>query len=88
MYKYEEQKAWLFTDEGQRTLIKVLDLVQALLSRSRAFKMSAIYQVPGGGDTWNLHACVDRLVELGRIREVPIADVCGQDRIFVSPFGD
>jgi hypothetical protein len=38
----------------------------------------------GSGDSWTMLACMDRLVELGEIREVPQSGVAGQDRIFVK----
>jgi hypothetical protein len=38
----------------------------------------------GGGDSWTMLACVDRLVELGEIREIVQADVPGQYRVFVE----
>lgn len=36
------------------------------------------------GDSWLLLACVDRLVELGELREIPQTHTAGQDRIFVK----
>jgi hypothetical protein len=47
--------------------------------------MQEIMNGSGGGDTWDMLACMDRLVELGEIREVTMnGDVAGQHRVFVK----
>lgn len=76
-YRYEEQRANLFTEEGQRMFLKVRD--------AGAVRMDKLMGYAGGGDSWDMLACADRLVELGELVEVPNT-VCraGQDRIFVS----
>jgi hypothetical protein len=38
----------------------------------------------GGGDSWSMMACVDRLVELGELREVTAPPCPWQHRVFVS----
>jgi hypothetical protein len=38
-----------------------------------------------GGDSWELMACVDRLIELGEISEIERGDCPGQYRVFVKP---
>jgi hypothetical protein len=41
--------------------------------------------IAGIGDSWQRIACVDRLVELGEIREITNPnEVAGQHRIFVD----
>jgi len=80
-YSYEKEKKWLFTDQGQRKFLKIRDKVSALLKASGAFMMSNVLI---GGD-WECLACVDRLVELGEIREILQSDgVAGQHRVFVG----
>jgi len=81
-YKYEDQKEWLFTDEGQRKFLAIRDKVFALLKTSGAFMMENILS---GGD-WECLACVDRMVELHEIREIPQIDdfLAGQHRVFVK----
>lgn len=77
------QKPVLFTDEGQRKFLKIRDNVSELLKKSGAVTMGkAIRGVTG--DVWDSLACVDRMVELGEIREVHYGECAGQDRIFVS----
>lgn len=83
-YVYSVEKPWLFTDEGQRCLFKARDQAQRLLADAGAFRsFRALREVPYG-DTWKGLAILDRLVELGDIREVTDASAWGQDRVFVD----
>lgn len=81
-YDYLNQKAVLFTDDGSRLFLKVRDKVHHHLKEGGAFKMDATFSI-GAASHWDLLACVDRLVELGEIREITPPDVAGQDRVFV-----
>lgn len=84
-YRYEDQKAWLFTDEGQRVFIQARDRALELLKLAGAFQCMAPFRRVTGGDVWNHFAIIDRMVELGDIREVTQPDeVFGQHRVFVS----
>lgn len=85
-YDYSVQKLGIFTDEGQREFIKVRDRAHKLLAEAGAFMMfSALKDI--SGDSWQMMAYVDRLVELGEIREITPANVAGQHRVFVSNKG-
>jgi hypothetical protein len=80
-YKYEKLRANLFTDEGQRRFLRIRDKVKLLLESAGAFQMSVMLH---GGD-WECMACVDRLVELGEIKEIDrYVDCPGQHRTFTS----
>jgi len=82
MYKYKEQRPYIFTDIGQRDFLKVRDNVQRLLDEAGSFKLlHALKNIYG--DSWLQIAYVDRLVELGEIREITGKDVPGQCRVFV-----
>ena len=83
MYNYQEQKKNVFTEDGQVTFLKIRDNVKNLLKQAGAVSMDRAIRV-ASGDSWTMMACVDRLVELGEIRELQIGRVAGQDRIFVS----
>lgn len=85
MYSYETERPKLFTEEGQRDFLKVRDHVQALLAKAGAFRMAEAMIC--SGDSWEALARVDRLVELGEIREITGPDVAGQHRVFVSARG-
>lgn len=84
MYYYEKEKQSLSTESGQRKFLAVRDRVHLLLKIAGSVRMQeAIQEVTGS--SWEALACVDRLVELGEIREVTRqAEVAGQHRIFVS----
>lgn len=84
MYSYGTQKQNLFTDDGQRMFLAIRDTTQRLLKTAGACRCQEMIANCGGGDTWTMLACVDRMVELGEISEITGRDVCGQYRIFVS----
>ena len=83
MYEYETEKKAIFTEEGQVMFLKIRDHVQKCLKLSGAISM---WKAIAGctGSNWEMMACVDRLVELGGIREIPQTNCAGQDRIFVK----
>jgi len=86
MYNYERQKENIFTDEGQRLFLATRDNVNTLLADSGAVMMNNAMTLGslGAADAWDMMACVDRLVELGEIREIKQGhQVAGQHRIFV-----
>ena len=82
MYDYQTEKPRIFTEDNQQDFLKVRDNVQRLLDIAGAVKMGKAIEVISG-DSWLQMAYVDRLVELGEIREVTDEDVAGQDRVFV-----
>jgi hypothetical protein len=84
-YRYEDLRPRLFTDEGQRALLKVRDHVQRLLKTAGAFRVEEAMCVQGvSGDSWFRLALIDRLEELGEIRRVQQEQrVAGQDEIYV-----
>lgn len=86
MYNYESEKPWLFTDQGQRSFLKVRDWCKQTLKTAGAFRaQEAMSQVPGASSNWEQLACLDRLVELGEVkRATPVGTVSTQYEIFVS----
>ena len=82
MYYYESERSKLFTDDGQRMFIRVRDRVNALLAEAGAVRQQeAVSGV--SGDSWTMLACLDRMVELGELRELTGPRVPGQYRVFV-----
>jgi hypothetical protein len=81
-YKYAEIKPRIFTEENQVMFIKIRDNAHKLLKIAGAARMQEL--MIGTGSTWEIMACVDRLVELGEIREITCGEVAGQHRVFVS----
>jgi hypothetical protein len=83
MYSYEKEREKLFTDNGQRMFLRVRDKAKSLLDTSGAFYAGNVIEGLTG-DSWELLACLDRLVELGELAEVPNpVSGAGQHRIFV-----
>lgn len=83
MYDYQTQKSVIFTEDGSRKFLKVRDNVNRLLGQSGAVRMlEAISGV--GGNSWDMLAYVDRMVELGEILEITDGKVPGQYRVFVK----
>jgi hypothetical protein len=83
-YDYSIQRAYLFTEQGQVNFLKVRDQVKYLLTKAGAFRFDAI---ESAGDSWTTIACVDRLVELKEIVELP-RNCWQQYRVFTSPESD
>ncbi len=83
-YNYQVERTVLFTEQGQITFLRVRDNVHKLLEVAGAVRMQEAYRGVGGGDSWMLLACVDRLVELGEIVEISKPGCVGQHRVFVK----
>lgn len=84
-YQYTAERSKLFTEEGQRDFLKVRDAAKALLEEAGAFRqMELLTRASLGGDSWFQIACVDRLVELGEIVELP-RNCWTQYKVYSSP---
>jgi len=83
MYEYKNHKSEILKEENQKDFLKVRDNVDRLLSISSVFIMAdAIKGITG--DNWTQMACVDRILELGEIVEIPTeSSVSAQNRVFV-----
>lgn len=83
MYNYQKERFKIFTENGQKTFLEIRDRVHNLLNQSGAITMGAA--ISGStGDSWVHLACVDRLVELNEIKEIPQNNVAGQHRVFIK----
>lgn len=83
-YDYQFAKAALLTDDGQAMLMDIWDNVQRLLKEAGAFTAERGCSCVTGSN-WTMLACLDRLVELKRIKEVTNpAKVFEQHRVFVA----
>lgn len=84
MYRYENEKPQIFTASGQVTFLQIRDNVQQLLRKAGSVRMLEAISAASSGSSWTMLACVDRMVELGELREITNPDrVYGQDRVFV-----
>lgn len=85
-YNYQEHRALVFSEEGQRMFLSIRDKANRLLKDAGAARMQEI--ISGQcGDSWAMLACVDRLVELGELRELTALTpgyTPGQYRVFVK----
>jgi hypothetical protein len=84
MYNYSTQKPQIFTEDGQVMFLRIRDRTKDLLKKAGAARCQEMMEGAGGGDSWTMLACIDRLVELKEIREVTPANVAGQHRVFVA----
>lgn len=82
MYCYTDLKPQLLTDEGHRKFLKIRDRVKDLLLFSTTVSMEAALR-EASGDSWLSIACVDRMVELGELREISQPGCPGQRRLFI-----
>lgn len=85
-YSYQTQRSFVFTEDGQIMFLKIRDTIKEMLEISGAFRLGNIISTPPG-DAWNALACVDRLVEIGEIREIHQPDAFAQHRVFVRANG-
>lgn len=82
-YRYDDLRPKLFTEDGQVMFLKVRDNVQRLLREAGAVRAQEAWSTVTG-DSWLMLACLDRLVELGEVREVSPPGSWGQSRLFVG----
>lgn len=82
-YSYKTERPKLFTEEGRVMFMKVRDNVKELIKTAGAVRAQEAWRGVSGS-SWLMLACLDRLVELREIREIPYAECPGQHRIFVS----
>ena len=85
---YAEHRAWVLSDEGQRCVFACADHARELLSKSGAVLSNSLLggYNPSPADSSKMLAVIDRLVELGRLIEIPNPKSgAGQHRVFISP---
>lgn len=66
-YNYKIRRPFVFTEEGQEMFLKIRDEAKRLLDIAGAFNMKHVLKAAGSGNSWDMFACVDRLVELKEI---------------------
>lgn len=82
-YDYQTQRAKVFTEDGQKLFLAIRDQAKDMLAKSGAVTSGKL--MAHSGDTWDMLACMDRLLELGELLEVPNPHSrAGQHRIFIS----
>jgi hypothetical protein len=86
MYIYEKEKQYVFTDEGQRQFLRFRDVANELCKTAGAVTVGVLVAHPGtgGGDSWQMLACIDRLVELKEFYYANGSNAPTQSRILVK----
>jgi hypothetical protein len=89
-YDYNSEKQFVFTDAGQRCFLSVRDFAKKTLAVAGAVRADKLMgAASGAGNSWKMMACVDRLVELGELREVgDEGKGAWQCRVFVMRGGE
>jgi hypothetical protein len=85
MYSYKEMKPTVLTDEGQVKFLRVRDHVHKVLAESGAITLEKAMSTVHG-DSWEAMACVDRLVELKEIKEIPQTNIPTQQKVYIKLF--
>jgi hypothetical protein len=86
-YNYVTQKNNLFCDEGQKLFLKIRDKVKQHIRQSGAVRMDKILSGISG-DSWDMLACIDRMIELGELIELTDPSIFNMSRIFTEPLTD
>ena len=82
-YSYETERPYVLTDEGSRKVMTVRNVADQALKIAGAVRADILMNAASAGDSWKSMAYVDRLVEIGELREIP-TDGAWQHRIFVG----
>lgn len=88
-YSYETEKPWIFSDEGQRAVIKARDKALELFRLAGAAQGEHITKDagPGAWSNWQQMAVLDRLIELGTIKRTKWIEEYLLPDIFVAGSG-
>ena len=86
MYKYEDLRPKLFTEDGSRTFTAIRDAARGMLRSAGAFRLlECMNRAQSGGDSWLQLACFDRMVELGELRRLTDSErTPAQHEVFVA----
>lgn len=82
-YEYNKERAALFTDEGQRLFLAIRDKTKSLLAQAGAARCDKMI-AGNSGSSWQMLACVDRMVEIGELKELTGNNAAGQHRVFIN----
>lgn len=82
-YNYNNYTTWLSSIEGSKAFLRVRDWCNQALHNCGAFTegkaMSAAGSTP---DSFHAIACIDHLVQLGEIEQIPGQTCASQNRVY------
>lgn len=83
-YEYQRERPRVFTEDGSTMLLKIRDNAKSLIASAGAARSDRLMSNVSG-DSWQMLACIDRLVEIGDLLEIPNpTSGAGQHRIFTK----
>ena len=87
-YNYQTEKPGLLAPDNIPKLMKARDKILAIVKEAGAISGgAAMCQWPGGGDSWQMMAVADWMVENGDLREVEQRrEPAGQHRVYMEPY--
>lgn len=84
-YQYTELRPKMFTEEGQLRVLGVVRKARECIECSGAVLAERLLSAAGSGNTWEMMAAVDRLVELKMLRDITVGlAVAWQERVFIA----
>ncbi len=83
-YDYMREREAIFTEEGQCMFLAIRDNIQSKLKIAGAIRGQEAISVVTGS-SWAMMACVERLVELKELREIP-TEGAWQHKVFVAGY--
>lgn len=84
MYNYQEMRKNVFTEDGVRQTIKIRDEAKKLIKLAGVVQCDKLIKICTG-DTWDMLACIDYLVETKDLLEIKNElSGAGQHRIFTN----
>jgi len=84
-YSYQDERHNVFTESGQKMFLRIRDGVKDALAKTGAITVEKAIAFAGGGSSWTMLACIDRMEELGEIKILNRPDQYGQYRVIVEP---
>lgn len=85
-YSYAEERALMFTDDGQRLFLRIRDKVEGLFAVAGACSVRAALRDMDDKIPFNPRmACLDRLCELGEAEWVRGDSFCAPEDMILAP---
>ena len=83
-YKYEEERPAIFSHDGIKMLLTIYDRINGSLRSTGACTIGHAISSVRSGNSFTMLACIDYLVEIGKVKKVEIPYRMTQDYILVS----